>query len=203
MMTTTCQRRGQEPPAGKPDVEKTDLVDEKQRARFQRVRNAICEQRILFATQGTIVASWKIHAGKRLGPYYRVAYRLDGKQKSLYLGVSEWLVAKVRELLASLQSPFRQYQVMQRLKRQARRAVAESKKRLAELLRATFGAATKGWEFRGVFRALAQHAAQREQDAYDRRAAEARRVIQGEPAATKEIASRKTTCQTQEWLAAA
>lgn len=187
LLTAACLQLDRRPPAGNGNLENDASVDEKQRARFERIRRAIGAQGKLFAAQGTIVASWKTHQGKRLGPYYRVAYRVDGKQKSLYLGVSKWLVAQVRALLSSLQALLREHRMIERLKRQARQAFVASKRHLAHLLHSTLGVVTRGWEFRGAIRAVRERGRLVEQEAYDRRAAEAQRVLRGEPTGTRGV----------------
>ena len=39
-----------------------------------------------FACQGTVTTSWRTYRGRRLGPYYRLAWRENGRQRSIYLG---------------------------------------------------------------------------------------------------------------------
>ena len=43
----------------------------------------------LFAAQGSVVATWRNRGSKRFGPYYRLAYRRHGRQRSIYLGPDE------------------------------------------------------------------------------------------------------------------
>ncbi|MBN2578082.1 MAG: hypothetical protein JXB10_03745, partial [Pirellulales bacterium] len=84
----------------------------------------ILANRSLFSRQGAVVASWRYKNGVKIGPYYRLAYRHDGRQCSLYLGRSEELVQEVQQLLAQLQRPLRQ-----------RKAVDSLRKRVNDLLR--------------------------------------------------------------------
>ena len=39
-----------------------------------------------FARQGPGAATWRTSRGRRLGPYYRLAWRDRGRQRSIYLG---------------------------------------------------------------------------------------------------------------------
>jgi hypothetical protein len=63
----------------------------------------ISDLKSLIARQGVIVASWKTYRGRKLGPYYRLAYRANGRQRSIYLGKSPNLLPLVRRLLKNIQ----------------------------------------------------------------------------------------------------
>lgn len=135
-------------------MENLDLVDEKDRAKLERVRAFVLNRPALFAGRGAVVASWKNWQGKRLGPYYRLAFREDGRQRSLYLGRSEALAEQVRRLLDGLHAPREERLVRKRLLAQARAEVRRVKKDL-EREAAAVGIRMKGWEFRGgALRAL-------------------------------------------------
>ena len=67
------------------------------------MRELVQSQLSVFSRQGAIVATWRKHQGRKLGPYYRLAWREEGGQRSRYLGCSTWVVEKVRELLARVQ----------------------------------------------------------------------------------------------------
>ena len=58
-----------------------------------------------FARNGAVVPAYRTRGNKRYGPYYRVAYRIAGRQCSLYLGRCKQLADQVRQLLAKLQHP--------------------------------------------------------------------------------------------------
>ena len=182
-------------------MEKTDLVDEKQRARFQRVRNAICEQRILFATQGR---SWRVGRSTRANAWGLLPRGLSARRQAEVALSGRLRMARRQGSRASRLASIAFPPISSDAASQASSSPGGGRE---QSVWPNCSARPSAQQPRaGIPRRLprlAQHAAQREQDAYDRRAAEARRVIQGEPAATKEIASRKTTCQTQEWLAAA
>ena len=74
----------------------TGFVDQKTAARFERVRAAVMAEPRRFARQGSVVASWRVYAGRRLGPYLRLAYREGRRQRSIYLGRCAELVRRVR-----------------------------------------------------------------------------------------------------------
>jgi hypothetical protein len=66
---------------------------------------AVRALKTVFARQGTIVASFRTYNGRKLGPYYRLAYRTEGRQRSIYLGKSKKILRQVRRLLEKLQKP--------------------------------------------------------------------------------------------------
>ena len=105
-----------------------------------------------FARQGAVVATWRTHRGRRLGPYYRLAYREDNRQRSIYLGRQGPLVDQVRRLLGTCQADHR-------FRCQSRRSRAEFRKRvllpIKQYLEQAFllyghGLYFKGWEIRGI-----------------------------------------------------
>ena len=124
-----------------------------------RAIRLIAARRDLFSRQGAVVATWRsrsrpdrlagsvTHTGK-CGPYYRLAYREDGRQRSVYLGREGPVVDEVRRLLADLQRPLQQRRLMNRLFRQARAAVRIHKTRVDAQLR-PLGLRLQGFEVRG------------------------------------------------------
>jgi len=74
----------------------------------------------IFARCGSVVASYRSKNGRRCGPYYRLAYRADRRQRSLYLGTSEELAAQVRSLLAELQARRDYYRLVAQSERRRR-----------------------------------------------------------------------------------
>ncbi len=85
--------------------------------RFDKIANEIKKQPEVFGRQGAVVASWRYYRGKRLGPYFRVAYRVEGHQQSIYLGRRSARVRKVRRLLAKAQRPYKEYREKRRRRR--------------------------------------------------------------------------------------
>ena len=102
----------------------------------------------LFARQGSVAATWRRRDGKRFGPYYRLAYREDGRQCSVYLGRAGAVVERVRQMLHDLQQPLRQWRMFRRIDRQARAALRASNARVTALLR-PLGLRLRGFEVRG------------------------------------------------------
>ena len=47
----------------------------------------------LFIRQGAVVAAWRTYRKRKLGPYYHLVFRDEGRQKSIYLGRDGPLVA--------------------------------------------------------------------------------------------------------------
>ena len=102
----------------------------------------------VFYRQGHVAAGYRRRNGKTFGPYYRLGYRLDGRQYSIYLGRSEKLVEQVRKALAAIQKPLAQRRLFNQLERQIRASLRVQKLRIGSLLR-PFGLRLKGFEVRG------------------------------------------------------
>ena len=123
---------------------------------FGRIAERILALKDVFTRSGTIVATWRWRGQERYGPYYRVAYRCEGRQCAIYLGRCGELVEKVRALLAELQEPLRFRRELADMRRAATQALRKVK---AELDRA-FGALgfyARGFEMRGWRRLEAVH----------------------------------------------
>ena len=101
-----------------------------------------------FARCGSVVASYRSKNGRRCGPYYRLAYRSDGRQLSLYLGASEQLAAQVRSLLAELQARRDYFRQVARSERQRREHLLRLKRQWQQAALA-HGLYARGWELRG------------------------------------------------------
>ncbi len=123
--------------------------------RYHRARTFILANARLFATQGSVVATWRRRGPKNYGPYYRLAYRLRGRQRSIYLGARQ-AAHLLRELLAQLQLPHRRRRLYKRLQAKARVSLRQAKNHLAQQL-APLGVTLKGYEFRGVTRAFPKY----------------------------------------------
>jgi hypothetical protein len=136
-------------------VGKTGSVDQKANARFERVRLQVFARRRLFARQGAVVAGWRTYRNRRLGPYFRLAYREGGRQRSIYLGRCAELARRVAELLARLQHPLRDRRLFARLKAQVRASLRLAKAELEQAL-APWGIRLEGFEFRGGLRKVMQ-----------------------------------------------
>lgn len=134
-------------------MENRELVDQKRSAMRGRIDELFAAEAATLARQGAVVETWRTHEGRRLGPYYRLAYRSGGRQRSLYLGCDCDLAEEVRRRLATLQAPRRQ----QRMYAQWGRRVAQGFRLHKQVLRAELaqvGLTLKGNEVRGL-RALA------------------------------------------------
>jgi hypothetical protein len=122
--------------------------------------NSIRGLKSLFAHQGAIVASWKTYRGRKLGPYYRLAYRANGRQRSIYLGKSKILLRQVRRLLEKLQKTAKTKRILHQAQKAAQTALKIHMAQFRiDLLRVGLhlrGFAVRGWR---RFRALrAPHA---------------------------------------------
>jgi hypothetical protein len=116
---------------------------------IRRLRN-------VFARQGAIVASWRTYNGRKLGPYYRLTYRVDGRQCSLYLGKSKNLLRQVRRLLDKLQNYAKTRRVLRQVKQAAQKNLRNHLAQFRiEMLR--IGLQPHGYDARGWRRFLALH----------------------------------------------
>ena len=103
----------------------------------------------ILARQGSVVASWRRRGGRQVGPYYRVAYRLDGRWRSMYLGRSEGLAEQVRATLREFRQPLADWRHLDRARKLARKAFRAHKVVWARDL-ARVGLYLKGNEIRGL-----------------------------------------------------
>ena len=120
----------------------------KEQARLEEVQRTLAADPKLFARQGAVVASWRYYQGRKLGPYYRLAYREEGRQCFIYLGRDEGLAQAVRDLLAALKRPRRRRRLFDALRTQGRAMLRQAKASMAEEL-AKWGLRLKGFEVRG------------------------------------------------------
>jgi hypothetical protein len=86
------------------NVEKSRFSHQKEAARLQRIKSQILANASLFASQGSVIEYWREYNNRRLGPYFQLKYYDNGFQRYIYIGRSEPLAEKVRQLLANLQS---------------------------------------------------------------------------------------------------
>jgi hypothetical protein len=144
----------------------------------ERAMAMIAARPEVFRRQGTVVASWRQRGEKTYGPYYRLCWREDGRQRSVYLGRGEdagtqesphptplpkgegtvrgnpltkgegTRIEDVRRALAELQRPLRERRAAERLRRLVVRSLRIQKIRLNFQLR-PLGLRLKGFEVRG------------------------------------------------------
>jgi hypothetical protein len=117
-------------------------------AKLDRGRELVRQRSPILARQGTVVASWRTRHGRKVGPYYRLAWRERGRQKSLYLGCSAELAQAVRHMLAELQRPLREDRALRAEIQRAWAAFRAHKVVWAREL-ARFGLYLHGSEIRG------------------------------------------------------
>jgi hypothetical protein len=119
---------------------------------------AIRNLKSVLARQGAIVATYRTYNGRKLGPYYRLAYRLGGRQRSLYLGKSKKILRQARRLLEKIQNSLK---IHRALCHAIKTAQADLKRHMAQfridLLRVGLqlrGYSARGWRrFRRLRRA--------------------------------------------------
>jgi hypothetical protein len=120
-------------------LEKSQVVDQ----RRQRVLAFLQAHAVPLSRQGTVVSSFRRRGGRKIGPYYRLAFRDGRVQRSLYLGDDMALVKEVRAALEALQRPRRARHALRRQKKAIRKALAQCRAELEGEL------ARRGWWLKG------------------------------------------------------
>ena len=110
------------------------------------------EDPLRFATQGTVTTTWRTYRGRRLGPYYRLTWREDGRQRAIYLGRQSPLVDEVRRLLHDGQTIRRMLREHRRRQALLREYVIRPIQRYLQEMFCLFGDGLylEGWHLRGV-----------------------------------------------------
>ena len=107
-----------------------------------------------FAQNGSVVATYRTRGTKRYGPYYRVAYRVAGRQCSIYLGRCKSLVRRVRRLLARLQQPRDYHRLCRRANRERKAAMRTVIRWWQQTIRSygfdLRGCKIRGWRAHGI-----------------------------------------------------
>lgn len=101
-----------------------------------------------FRSQGAVIETWRYHRGVRLGPYYRLAFRGEGRQRSIYLGTDPELADEVRRWLKAQQANRREELQRRRWLKSLRSRLRKCKEEWARELRKV-GLYLKGSEVRG------------------------------------------------------
>ncbi|MCY2994865.1 MAG: hypothetical protein NTY19_44440 [Planctomycetota bacterium] len=125
-------------------MEKWDFVDQKTERKFLAIREFVLGNWDAFRRQGSVVPSWRTYRGRRLGPFFSLRFRLQGRQSAIYLGRSAGLAERVKALLDEVHRERK----FARLKRRARAEFRELKRRWKQELAAT-GLELRGFEIRG------------------------------------------------------
>jgi hypothetical protein len=106
----------------------------------------------IFKSCGSVVASYRSRGTTRYGPYYRVAYRIAGRQCSIYLGRCKKLAGRARALLTQLQQPRDYRRMCRKAERDRRDTLRRVIRQWQQTIRA-YGLDLRGCEIRG-WRAL-------------------------------------------------
>ncbi len=103
----------------------------------------------IFTRRGSVVASYRTKNGRRFGPYYRLAYVDNGRQRSRYLGRASRLVQRIRNLLARLQKPRNDRREESRADLGRKANLLRAKRHWQQTLHA-YGLYSRGWSVRGL-----------------------------------------------------
>ena len=132
--------------------ENGDSVDQK----AERALGLIAERPELFVRQGAVVATYRWYKGRRLGPYWRLAYREAGRQRSIYLGRMGEGVERVRQALARRRDARRWRRTYRRLCRRVKASLRAHLARFDQQLRA-LGLRRKGIQLYGDWDRAIEH----------------------------------------------
>jgi len=125
-------------------LEKRECVDQKVR----RALEFIERQPDLFRMQGSVQKSWRRYQGQRTGPYFRLSFRQEGRQRSIYLGAKSDDIVLLRRVLHELQNETRMARTVARSRKETRQALRRARAELNENLQ-SIGLFMKGGEVRG------------------------------------------------------
>ena len=81
--------------------------------------------------QGFVAPEFRVRAGRRWGPCYKLRWRQHGRQRVLYLGIDEDVVSEIRAALERWQQTARLQKEIEGLFRQTRTAMRSLKDTLA------------------------------------------------------------------------
>jgi len=103
-----ARENGDSPPEilnhlGVPPVQNRCFVPQLTGSRWNDLRAYLLAHPQVFANQGTVVEEWCKRGDRSFGPYFRLKFRITGRQNSIYLGRSPQLADQVRRLLIELQ----------------------------------------------------------------------------------------------------
>jgi hypothetical protein len=130
-------------------LENREFVDQKAVRKFQAVKRWMEEHRDQLSHQGTVVEAYRTYRSRKLGPYYRLAYRdRNGRQCSIYLGASVELAEQVQRLLEEYQAGLREQRERCRVRKILRAELKKAKALWADEL-AKCGLRLQGYEIRG------------------------------------------------------
>ena len=124
----------------------SQFAPEKTLARCERLQRQLLENKELIARDGCLGAIWKTYRGKRLGPYYRVEFRLNRTTRTIYIGRDEELVKMVREMIDELKQSRREDRLIRQARTAARAALRRSLAE-TEVLAAPFGYRRRAFRF--------------------------------------------------------
>jgi hypothetical protein len=102
-----------------------------------------------FANVGLVVPTWKYYKGRKLGPYYRLQFRLQGRTRHVYLGREGPRVQAVRERLAELHAVLARRRMYDKMVKRARAQVHVDLAALQRQLAAA-GLRSKAIQVRGL-----------------------------------------------------
>lgn len=125
-------------------MENQDSVDQRRAA----VECFFVAHSDVLAEQGSVVATYRRRGDRKLGPYHKLACRIEQRQVAIYLGTDADFIDQVRERLSRLQQARSERLRMSAVRRAFRRQ-ARAVQRELDVELSTRGLFRKGHEIRG------------------------------------------------------
>jgi hypothetical protein len=118
------------------------------RNRAEAIIDFVLQNAVLFSHQGSVQESWRSYGEHRLGPFFRLVFRIDGKTRTVYLGADPAFAGRVQKMLTEIQRPLREKRLLRAHQELVRKAFKTQRIELEEQLQ-SMGLYFKGNEVRG------------------------------------------------------
>ena len=111
------------------------MIDPDRDARAVLTRLGLNEDDVeALALQGFVAAEDRQYRGARLGPYFKLRWRMHGRQRTKYLGRDAQLAEVVANAIADLQRENLLAREVARMMTAARKSLQETKKQMAKVM---------------------------------------------------------------------
>ena len=140
-------------------LEESDPVDQRQVSQHpSRALQYVEEHREQFIRRGCVVATYRKVGDRTNGPYFRLAFRIEGRQHSIYIGRDPQAAEAVRSALNQLHALRRRQLLFDKWERDARRtlrlAKIEANFQIRPLGLRFHGFEIRGWRRNPIFSAI-------------------------------------------------
>lgn len=132
-------------------MENRKVVDQQRR---RKVQQFVLQYEAQLARRGSVVPTWRLRAGRKVGPYFLLVCRdAAGRQRSVYLGPAGDLVDETRAVLLQLQAPLIERRQLDQVRKQLQIGLARARQQLDHELKQVGlwrkGSEIRGWSYTG------------------------------------------------------